>query len=239
MVTTNRFNMKGTIVWFRQDLRVEDHPALTAAIESGGFVIPLYIWAPDEEGNWAPGAASRWWLHHSLESLSADLAKNGLKLIIRSGSSLAVLKDIVRQSGASQVFWGRRYEPAAIARDAKIKALLSKEGVKTQSFNTSLLVEPWDISNKQGAPFRVFTSFWRKCLDSIPNDPPLPMPREPKAIAPQIFSEPLANLHLLPSIPWDKGIQAMWRPGTSNALKLLNNFIRKKIFTYDRRRKRS
>ncbi|MDH3283721.1 MAG: deoxyribodipyrimidine photo-lyase, partial [Acidobacteriota bacterium] len=100
------------IVWFRQDLRLTDNPALRAAARRGGPVIPVYIWAPQEEGVWAPGAASRWWLHESLTSLSADLSKAGSRLVICSGSSLEQLRRLIEETGAGAVHWNRRYEPA-------------------------------------------------------------------------------------------------------------------------------
>ena len=106
-----------TIVWFRQDLRLEDNPALSSAVARGGPVIPVYIWAPEEEGKWAPGAASRWWLHRSLSALDAALRSLGSRLLLRRGASLAILEELALESGASAVHWNRRYEPAAVARE--------------------------------------------------------------------------------------------------------------------------
>ena len=112
------------LVWFRQDLRLEDNPALAAALKTGKPVIPLYIHAPDEEGSWAPGGASLWWLHHALESLDKALQAHGLQLVLRRGSSLDALLDICRAHHVTEVFWNRRYEPLIIARDTHIKAQL-------------------------------------------------------------------------------------------------------------------
>src|ERR1700694_3055518 len=106
-----------TLVWLQQDLRVADNPSLAAAVERGGPVIPVFIWAPEEEGRWRPGAASQWWLHCSLAALGAELEKRGSRLIIRRGPTGAALNDLLAESGASAVFWNRRYEPVAIARD--------------------------------------------------------------------------------------------------------------------------
>src|SRR5512137_1486802 len=110
-----------SIVWFRDDLRLSDHSALQSAIELGGPIIPVYIWAPDEEGDWPPGAASRWWLHQSLKSLQADLRRRGIGLILRRGPSLQALRSIVHETGATDVFWNRRHEPALIARDERVR----------------------------------------------------------------------------------------------------------------------
>ncbi|MEQ8837086.1 MAG: deoxyribodipyrimidine photo-lyase, partial [Lacipirellulaceae bacterium] len=110
-----------SIVWFRQDLRIADHPALLKAAERG-VVLPVFIWAPDEEGDWPLGGASKWWLHHSLQSLNSQLEKLGSRLVIREGDSLKSLRDLIEQSGASAVYWSRRYEPAAIDRDQEVKS---------------------------------------------------------------------------------------------------------------------
>ena len=127
------------IVWFRQDLRLTDNPALSAAVERGGPIIPVYIWAPEEEGAWPPGAASKWWLHGSLTALSADLEKRGSRLMVRRGPTSETLVRLVSETGATAVFWNRRYEPAAIARDKAVKATLRGQGVEAESFNGSLL----------------------------------------------------------------------------------------------------
>mgnify|MGYP000754492498 FL=1 len=114
--------MTTTLLWLRQDLRLADQPALQAAIERGGSIIPVFIWSPEEEGEWQPGAASRWWLHQSLGKLSAAIEKRGSKLILRRATdSLACLRELLAETGATAVYWGRRYEPLIIARDAHIK----------------------------------------------------------------------------------------------------------------------
>jgi deoxyribodipyrimidine photolyase len=102
-----------TIVWFRQDLRLRDNPALHAAVATGTPVIPVYIWSPEEEGDWAPGAASRWWLHHSLAALDQDLRERGSRLILAHGRAADVLKKLAANTGATAVHWNRRYEPDA------------------------------------------------------------------------------------------------------------------------------
>lgn len=135
------------IVWFRQDLRIEDNPALAAAADSGAPVIPLFIWSPEEEGDWEPGGASRWWLHYSLSELASSLAKLGSPLIVKRGYSLSVLRDFAKEVGAHAAFWNRRYEPATIVRDKNIKGALVKDGIDARSFNASLLFEPWQILN--------------------------------------------------------------------------------------------
>src|SRR5512143_2990186 len=117
-----------TIVWFRHDLRVEDNPALVAAAEPGGPVLPVFVWSPDEE-DWPESGASRWWLHRSLASLQKDLDRLKSQLVIRRGPAADELGRLVRETGATAVFWNRRYEPKCVARDTRIKAELKAAGV--------------------------------------------------------------------------------------------------------------
>ncbi len=208
-----------TIVWFRQDLRLADNPALTHAAAQGE-VVPVFIWAPDEEGDWPPGAASRWWLHHSLAALAADLRKLGSRLVILHGPTADALRALLAETSADGVVWNRRYEPAAIARDSSIK----REIDGTRSFNGSLLREPWTMPGRSGAGYRVFTPFWRALrADGVP-EPPLPVPeiRAP-GTCPQSLE--LETLGLLPSIPWDEGMAAAWEPGEQGARARLGAFL--------------
>src|SRR5690606_19444489 len=149
------------IVWFRQDLRLADNPALAAAVKRGGPVIPVYIHDEAGAGDWPAGGASRWWLHHSLTALDAALRARGSRLILAAGESAAVLDGLVSATGADAVYWNRCYEPAAIARDKSIKSALTSAGVQAASFNAALLFEPHTITNRQGNPFQVFTPYWR------------------------------------------------------------------------------
>ena len=151
-----------SIVWFRLDLRLTDNPALSAAVQRGA-IVPVFIWAPDEEGKWPPGAASRWWLHQSLVSLDAQLRQCGSRLTICCGPSLDALRALIQETRADAVFWNRRYEPALIARDTTVKQALLADGLRVESFNSALLFEPWEIKNQSGAPYRVFTPFWKAC----------------------------------------------------------------------------
>jgi deoxyribodipyrimidine photo-lyase len=150
------------IVWFRQDLRIADNPALAAAVASGRPIIALYVLDEVTDGTRAHGGASRWWLHQSLESLAAGLAERGLSLVLRKGMAADVLGDVIAQTGAGAVYWNRCYDPGAVARDTTIKNDLKTKGLDTESFNGSLLLEPWQIATGQGEPYKVFTPFWRR-----------------------------------------------------------------------------
>lgn len=213
-----------TIVWFRQDLRLQDNPALLAAVQRGA-VLPVYVLDDAGEGRWPMGAASRWWLHHSLAALDAALRERGSQLVLARGESVAVLRDLVRASGADAVYWNRRYEPAAVARDAAIKAELSAAGVEAKSFAASLLFEPHSVKNKSGGPFQVFTPFWNHCLTlDVPDAVTLPAG---KFAAPARWPTSLAleDLKLLPTIPWDVRFREAWQPGEEGAAKRLKKFV--------------
>ena len=167
--------MSTQIVWLRQDLRLADHPALTEAAKRGP-VVPVFIWAPEEEGAFPPGGASKWWLHQSLTSLAEALRARGSRLVVRAGASLDVLRELIRETGATGVHWSRRYEPAAMERDRAVKAALRSDGVEAESYNSALLFEPWTVSNKTGKPFQVFTPYYRHCLTLESPARPLPAP---------------------------------------------------------------
>jgi deoxyribodipyrimidine photo-lyase len=157
-------NEAPTLVWFRQDLRLSDNPALAAAVDRGSPVIPVFIWAPEEEGAWRPGSASQCWLRRSLAALNAELEERGSRLIIRRGPTGKALNDLLAESGASAVVMNRRYEPAAVTLDGDLKLQLRERGISAESFNGNLLFEPGTIRNGSGQPFRIFAAFWRACL---------------------------------------------------------------------------
>ena len=214
---------KPLIVWFRRDLRVADNPALHAAVASGAPVIPLYIL--DESGPWPLGGASRWWLHESLRALGTELAKLGAPLILRRGAAADVLKAVIAETSAAGVYWNRCYEPAAIARDKIIKSKLQKAGLAAESFNGTLLFEPWDLKTQSGTPFKVFTPFCRTALKASPPRAPLPAPNAIRTIAPPPASDALMSWALQPVKPnWAKGLAATWAPGEAAAQARLDAF---------------
>lgn len=232
MPKSSENHSKPTIVWFRQDLRIEDHPALAAASELGNPIIPIYIWSPEDEGKWPIGAASKWWLHHSLESLQNELSHRNLKLIILKGSYLKTLMKLVEETESEVVLWNRCYEPAFLESDTAIKAALQKKGMETKSFNGSLLYDPWKILNKQHKPFKVFTYFWKDCLKSGDPSQPAVYTKHFIAYPKKIVSESLDSLELLPKIHWDKGLIDTWQPGEKHAQAALKKAIKTVLPNY-------
>jgi len=227
------------IVWFRRDLRLADNPALAAAVRSGARIVAAYVHCPEEEGEWRAGAASNWWLHHSLERLDGSLRRRGIALTVRRGPAQRELLALAQECGAGHVYWNRLYDPATVARDTALEPELLRSGIAWDSSNASLLHEPWEIRTAQGGPYRVFTPFWRACQAQLDAQrAPLPAPRrlQGPAVAPR--SEPLAALELLPTLRWDAGFAANWIPGEDGAHERLAGFCAERIAGYDEGRNR-
>jgi deoxyribodipyrimidine photo-lyase len=228
--------MSVTLVWFRQDLRLQDNPALAAAVKRGGAVIPVYILDDAGEGRWPMGGASRWWLHHSLLKLDEALQARDSRLLLARGESDGAVRALIKQTGATAVYWNRRYEPAAIARDKTLKAGLAAAGIEAKSFNSALLFEPHTVQNKSGQPFQVFTPFWKHC-QTLPVDELVKLPAgNLPAPASWPASLPLAALALLPTIKWDAGLAEAWQPGEAAALKRLKQFMSRAVEQYAEQR---
>ncbi len=223
--------MPPSIVWFRQDLRLADNPALDASSRAGP-VVPVYVWSPGEEGDWPLGAASRWWLHRSLQSLDADLRSRGSRLTIRSAPAAEALTDIARATGADAVHWSRRYEPSAAAQDERVRRRLAELGLRARAYGGSLLTEPGELVSGSGEPYRVFTPFYRAALQTMPPARPLPAPSRLDAPADWPVAEPLASLKLEPARPWDAGMRAAWQPGEAGALAALHAFVAEHLLHY-------
>ncbi len=220
------------VVWFRQDLRLNDNPALMAAAASGRPVIALYI-LDTATRDWSMGGATRWWLHHSLAKLAEALRLHyGLQLILRRGDPAVLLPALLRETGATAIHWNRVYEPASIARDTAIKAALQADGVAVDTHNAALLFEPWTVKTQAGGWFKVFTPFWRACLAQ-----PAPIPqRAPKSLTPYagaLDSDALDDWTLLPTRPdWAGGLREAWTPGEAGAAERLQEFIDTDLHRY-------
>ena len=220
------------LVWFRDDLRVADNPALRAAADSGRDVLCLYVWDEESDGVRAPGGAARWWLHHSLTALEEELDRLGAPLVVRRGPAARVVADVLRESGAGAVFWNRRYGGAERHIDEGIKTAARADGVEATSFAASLLFEPWTIRTGSGTPFSVYTPFWRACLAAPPPRKPLPAPRSlTGATAPEGVG--VDGLRLLPTHPdWAGGLREAWRPGERAAHHRLAAFLEEDVARY-------
>ena len=222
------------IVWLRNDLRLADNPALHAACATGAPVLVVYVRDEITRGSRPLGAAAQWWLHHSLQALSSDLETRGGSLVLRTGASPAVIEELVAATGASAVFWNRRYGLAREA-DASLKEALRDSGIRCESFAGSLLFEPWTIRTGEGNPFKVFTPFWRAALAGEPPRSPLPAPTTLTAVA-GVPTESLEEWDLLPTQPdWSDGLREMWSPGEVGAHSRLQDFVDNTLQQYHRR----
>ncbi len=226
------------LLWFRQDLQLGDNPALSAAIATGLPVIPVFVLDERTTDRWTPGAASRWWLHHSLAALAESLQRAGAPLVLRRGAAVDLLPKLAQETGAKAVFWTRRYEPHAAALEAELASALAARGVDGRRFGGHLLYEPEAISTKQEQPFRVFTPFWRACLGQPEPKAPLPAPDRIPSVADQPESERLEDWRLLPTPDWAGGLRDSWTPGEAGARARLQAFLDGPIAGYKKQRDR-
>ncbi|MHA7143126.1 cryptochrome/photolyase family protein [Arthrobacter sp. TmT3-37] len=216
--------MAVTLVWFRDDLRVSDNPALAAAAESGDDVVACYVLDEDTEGIRPLGGASRWWLHHSLAALTASLAELGVPLVLRRGPAGEVLPRLVDECSARAVVWNRRYGLVERTTDATLKAAFADDGREVTSFQANLMFEPWEVTSGSGEAYKVFTPFWRACLSFRPPRRPLPAPDHLHGPAPA--SDDLGAWGLLPTSPdWAEGLRRTWTPGEAGAHARLDDFL--------------
>jgi len=221
------------IHWFRQDLRLHDNSALFAAIASGRPVVPVYVFDDATPAPPAPGGASRWWLHQSLSELRSSLQALGSDLVLRRGSARNALKRLIADIGAETVFVTRCYEPDAAATERDLSGVLRERGVELRRFGGGLLFAPETITNKEGRPYRVFTPFYRACLDRLPAMSPA---ESPSAIpAPDRFpeSDRLVDWGLAPTAPdWAGGLRETWTPGEQGAETRLDAFLDDTVVDY-------
>jgi deoxyribodipyrimidine photo-lyase len=215
------------LLWLRDDLRLDDQPALAAA--AGRPLLAVYVFDEESPGLRALGGASRWWLAHSLESLAASFSAAGGRLDIVRGRSQPTILRLAEAAGAGLVCWTRRYGAAEIAIDKSVKAALTARGVEARSFNGLLLREPWEVATDAGGAFRVFSAFWRRSrgLGALPA--PTPAPKRLHA-APWPEGAPeratIAALGLAPRKPdWSGGLAESWRPGEPGAMARFEAFV--------------
>lgn len=224
---------KPTILWFRQDLRLKDNPALCFAAKSGKPIIPVYIFDTETPKDWQLGGASKWWLHHSLQSLETSLQKHNAQLFIKAGKPSDIIESLIKETGADTVVWNRMYEPFATLRDKDIKTRLTENGIEVKSFKASLIFEPWEIKSKgSGTFYKVYTPFMKACREQL--DKLRPAYKEPSFSVYQgdINSLSIDDLKLLPALDWDKDFYNIWKPGEGGAKERLESFLESGLHKY-------
>ncbi len=213
------------LLWFRNDLRLADNPAL-AALE-GRQVLPVFLLDDASPDRWAPGGATRWWLHHSLQRLGAALAALGTPLLLLRGRAEIAIPALADAIGATEVLAGRRYEPWAREADRRVHEALAASDRKLRLFTSTLLHEPHRIATGAGRPYGVFTPFSKAVLAQVEIPAPLPAPSRLLGLAHPPAGEALADWRLLPQPPvpdWAAGLRATWHPGEAGAVARLARF---------------
>ncbi|MCB1706197.1 MAG: deoxyribodipyrimidine photo-lyase [Halioglobus sp.] len=223
------------IYWFRQDLRLRDLRGLNAAMATGRPVLACYILDDESPGEWQMGAASRWWLHHSLAALSRDIEKAGGQLYLGRGRATAVLAGMASSCGADLVCCSRQYEPWARQLEVDLHAALEQQGVELKRYSGSLMWEPETVSTQGGTPFKVFTPFWRRCRDlPVALDPPAKRVRFSRWPQLNEQTESLGDWALCPEKPnWAESWSALWQPGERHAHAKLERFLAEAVAEYD------
>ena len=207
------------LYWLRNDLRLTDNAALTAAAAQGP-VIFLYVLDDETPGDWRLGGASRWWLHKSLEALSAKAP-----LVLRRGAADKVIAEVLKESGAGSVHFTRDYAPWSGALEHRVKAAAEAAGAGCHRYGGFLLHEPEAIRSGSGEPYKVYTPFSKACFAAGEPKPLKPVPKF-AAFDSNLKSDKLADWKLLPTKPdWAKGMAAHWTPGEAGAAQRLNDFI--------------
>jgi len=224
---------------FREDLRLTDNPALQAAISSGKPLICLFVHDEVSDGEWIAGGARKWWLHHSLNSLSEDMKAINARLIIIKGSQNEVVTKLVKKHKLEHVYWNRRYGPYQIAQDKELKASLNEQGIAVTSLNGRLLFEPWTFKTGTGAPYRVFTPFWKAMRSHADIRQQLPSVKNIQNYNADNNSVDIDALNLLPTRPnWAKQFGVNWKPGEKGAAERLELFLDRTVQNYHEDRNR-
>ncbi len=224
--------MYDALVWLRKDLRVQDNPALWHACQNHANVLPIYI--HDTQLS-TFGAAQKWWLHHSLQALKQELGEYGLSLGLYSGTSGDVLSGLIQAHAVGHVYWNHVYEPIFIKNDAVIKTELEGQNTICTQYNGSLLHDPSNVKTLSGGSFKVFTPFWKHCLQHI--TPPMDMTLAKKPPRGDVSCESLDDWGLLPKHPdWASKFSQYWTPGTRGAKKVFHRFLEESVAHYAEQR---
>ncbi|MBY0461969.1 MAG: DNA photolyase family protein [Alphaproteobacteria bacterium] len=220
---------KKTLFWFRQDLRISDNPGLYEAAKQGA-VMPVYIQDEKTAGDFKMGEASLWWLYHSLTDLNNSLNNT---LNVYQGNAKEILLRLVKDNCMDAIYWNRCYEPQRIKEDTDIKSSFKAENIDCQSFNGSLLLEPWQVVKSDGNPYKVFTPFYQKGYLGISNiRRPLPKLEKLDLIKEQSNKTTITQLNLLSDKNWHKKIEPYWTIGEKGAREKLQTFLNEGLLYY-------
>lgn len=235
--------MDTCLLWFRRDLRLLDNPALNWATQNSKRIIALYINDPESDNQWRAGAASRWWLHHSLQHLQQQLKTHGIELQLLQGDTISTLERVLEQSDATQLVFNQLYEPYYRQQTALLVQRLRKRfagKVTLQAFDSGLFFKPGSVLNNQQLPYRVYTPFYKKLrplLDQHYSHYRIDRPhfnREKQPLLKQTLT--LSQLALLDSYPWYEKLSSVWSPGEAGAHQALDAFLEQPVLHYQQQR---
>jgi len=230
-------NRSSTLLWFRRDLRLHDHAALTAAAAGGRTVVACYVHDGAAEGG--PGGASRWWLHGSLVALAREIERHGGRLLLRRGGAAHAISALAQELGVVEVHASKSYEPRGRDAEADVRRALAAIGVRFVVHAGAVLFDPERLATGAGLPYRMFTPFWRACLREPEPARPALSPRELHFAAPDVASDDLDEWRFLPQRPdWAVGFRAAWTPGEAAAQDRLKRFVAHGVAEYPASRDR-
>ncbi|KPV42891.1 cryptochrome/photolyase family protein [Alicyclobacillus ferrooxydans] len=221
---------RATIVWFRNDLRITDNPALWRAAQRGP-VIPVFIHSPDGAPYGYAGEAAAWFIHESVTALACSLRKLGTPLVIRRGPVLSVLQDLVQETSADALYFNARYEAPSRAIDADIVQHFRASGLAVERTHAGMLMKPGAVLSEKQQPYKVFTAFWRQVMRQNVMKP-LPAPAHLVPVSDQVQSLSLGETGLLHSVPWYEKLSEHWQPGEQGAMTQWSHFIDHVLYGY-------
>ncbi len=225
------------LLWLRQDLRLADNRALLAALADGGRVVPVFVLDPGAAGDWAPGGASLWWLHHSLAALGHDLEAAGSRLILRRGDATRIIPELARAVGAATVQCGLMHEPWARQADAAVSTALEADGIRLVQHRVATLFDLDAIRSKTGTRYGIYTPFANRCRAMDAPEPPLPAPERIAMPDRMPRGDALDDWGLLPIAPdWAGGMRDVWTPGEAGAAQRLREFLAGRLDGYGQSR---
>ena len=221
---------KKAIVWIREDLRIENNPALSYASQNHEIVSALYIY--NNKYFDKKREAQKWWLSKSLNSFKKDLLKFNITLEILSGDEIEILSKIKKKDDIS-IYWSKVYEPNVINTGKKIRDIFIKNEITYKYFKGNILVEFQDVTKSDGTPFKVFTPFWKNAeqryLEKIPSKISKIKKLKKKYSLLQVS---INEDDILPKKNWHNKFEKYWDPSENEAKKNLQNLIKNKITDY-------
>ncbi|MEL7728244.1 deoxyribodipyrimidine photo-lyase [Citromicrobium bathyomarinum] len=209
------------IVWLRRDLRMADNPALYAAAQAGP-ILPVFVLDDERTGDRKYGGASRWWLHHSLESLGRSFGRHNAKLILRHGDSVDILADLAAKTGAEAIHANRHYEPWWRKAQGDLEKALP-DGCELVLHDGNYLMPPGTATTGSGDPYKIYTPFSRAMRDLMPPRDELPAPETISQPSDLPASDDLSDWDLLPAKPnWATEMEKFWSVGEDAARERLD-----------------